>query len=238
MSTLFKFFPTSDTQTLADKRQVRVTCSAETVDRDGEIIVQAGIDWSNFMVSGAGPVLWNHNPNMPIGKCIDIRLANGRLTGLVQFPDQGDDPEADRYYAKIKFGSVSGISIGFIPRRWEPLDKGNRGGPKRYDACELVEFSFVPIPANPSGIVTGKSRGVGDQAERQRQKRLREVEVLKLAGTPEHRTARQIRLDEVAMLKSEGDRRDRDIKTLEAAELEAKRRRRAAELRYWGRAVW
>ncbi len=45
------------TETLAEQRQVRVICSTAEVDRQGEIIVQAGIDTAAYMASGAGTVL-------------------------------------------------------------------------------------------------------------------------------------------------------------------------------------
>lgn len=176
-----KFYASNAMETLADKRQVRVVCSTPSVDRDGDIIVQAGIETAPYMASGAGTVLWNHNPNSPIAKCVEIGLMNGNLTALVQFPPAGDDPEADRYYGKIKFGSVAGVSIGFLPRRSEPLDKGNQRGPQRYFAVDLMEFSFTPVPANAGALVSAKS-SIDDAAARQ--KRLREIEVLRLSAAP------------------------------------------------------
>lgn len=143
---------------LADKRQVRVVCSTAEVDRAGEIVVQEGIDTSAYMATGAGTVLWNHNPDKPIAKCIDIGVEGGSLVGLVEFPPAGEDPEADLYYSKVKFGSVSGVSIGFNPLVMEPMDKGNpKKGPQRYSKTELMEFSFTPVQANRGSVVTEKA---------------------------------------------------------------------------------
>lgn len=148
------------TEALADKRQVRVICSTEEVDRAGEIVVQAGIDFSHYMASGAGTVLWNHDTDKPIAKCIEIVVRNGRIEALVQFPPEGEDDEADRYYAKIKFGSVSGISIGFAPIEMEPLDRSNpKKGPQKYLKAELLEFSFTPVPANRGSLVIERGAG-------------------------------------------------------------------------------
>ncbi|HBF32655.1 hypothetical protein, partial [Rhizobium sp.] len=108
MNLIHKAFAAS-TETLADKRQVRVIVSTGDVDRSGEIIVPKGIDWAAFMATGAGPVLWNHNPNMPIAKCVDIGLQDGQLVALVQFPPAGEDPQSRLFYNKIKFGSVPGV---------------------------------------------------------------------------------------------------------------------------------
>ncbi|MGV2188769.1 hypothetical protein ACQZ4Q_08135 [Agrobacterium vitis] len=146
------------TETLTDKRQVRVIVSTGDVDRSGEIIVPKGIQWAAYMATGAGPVLWNHNPNMPIAKCIDIGLQGNQIVALVQFPLEGEDPQSDLYYNKIKFGSVPGVSIGFQPADATPLDKGNPvDGPQKYLSCDMMEFSFTPIPCNPNAIVVDKN---------------------------------------------------------------------------------
>lgn len=146
------------TEALAEKRQVRVICSTGEVDRAGEIVVQAGIDTSAYMAAGAGTVLWNHNPDKPIAKCIEIGPLGGELGALVQFPPEGEDPEADLYYAKIKFGSVSGVSIGFNPVETEPMDKANpKRGPQKYLKSELMEFSFTPVQANRGAIVVERA---------------------------------------------------------------------------------
>lgn len=139
-------------------RQVRVIISTDAVDRDGEIIENKGIDTAAYMASGAGTVLWNHNPNMPIAKCVEIVKEAGLTKALVEFPPEGEDREADLYYSKIKFGSVSGVSIGFLPIDAEPLDKGNpKKGPQKYLSCELMEFSFTPVQSNRGAVVVARS---------------------------------------------------------------------------------
>lgn len=161
MSLIHKAYSAS-TLALAELRQVKVICSTGEIDREGEIIVQAGIDTAAYMATGAGTVLWNHNPDKPIAKCIDIGVEGGDLVALVQFPPEGEDPEADLYYGKIKFGSVSGVSMGFLPISAEPLDKGNpKRGPQKYLTCELMEFSFTPVQANRGSVVTAKSAKQG-----------------------------------------------------------------------------
>jgi HK97 family phage prohead protease len=213
-----KFYASSGMETLAEKRQVRVICSTNSIDRDGEIIVQTGINTAPYMASGAGTVLWNHNLNSPIAKCIEIGLVNGKLTALVQFPDAGEDAEADRYYGKIKFGSVSGVSIGFLPRRAEPMEKGNQRGPQKYLAVDLMEFSFTPVPSNADAMVAAKSRrNMG--AEAARQKRLRDVEVLRLGAEPIDK-ARQKRLRAVEVLRlATPDADPAKVKRMRAVEL-------------------
>lgn len=146
------------TETLEAKRQVKVVVSTGDIDRSGEIIVPDGITWKAYMATGAGPVLWNHNANMPIAKCIEIERQGNGIMAVVQFPPEGEDAESDKIYKRVKFGSIPGVSIGFQPVASEPLDKGNPvKGPQRYLSTDMMEFSFTPIPCNPSAVVVDKT---------------------------------------------------------------------------------
>lgn len=140
------------------ERQVRVIVSTGDVDRSGEIIIPEGISWTAYMATGAGPVLWNHNQNMPVAKCVSVERQGNSIIALVQFPPEGEDVDSDKVYRRVKFGSVPGVSIGFQPVSAEPLDKGNPvEGPQRYLSSDMMEFSFTPVPCNPAAIVIDKS---------------------------------------------------------------------------------
>ncbi|MDO1582421.1 HK97 family phage prohead protease [Rhizobium oryzicola] len=157
---LIKKAYSAKSEELAD-RQVRVIVSTGDVDRSGEIIIPDGIRWEAYMATGAGPVLWNHNQNMPIAKCVSIERQGNSIVALVQFPPEGQDADSDKVYGRVKFGSVPGVSIGFQPVSSEPLDKGNPvKGPQRYLASDMMEFSFTPVPCNPSAVVVDKSARV------------------------------------------------------------------------------
>lgn len=146
------------TETLADKRQVRVIVSTNDVDRSGEIVEPDGISFKAYMATGAGPVLWNHNANMAVAKCVEISREMNGISALVQFPPEGEDADSDKVYKRVLFGSVPGVSIGFRPVDAVPLDKANPArGPQHYKSCEMMEFSFTPIPCNPNAVVVDKS---------------------------------------------------------------------------------
>ena len=150
-------------EALSEKRQVRVVVTTNDIDRSGEIVEPDGISWKAYMATGAGPVLWNHNANMPIAKCIEVARDGNGLTALVQFPPEGDDFESDKIYKRVVFGSIPGVSIGFQPLDAEPLDKGNPvKGPQRYKKSEMMEFSFTPIPCNPNALVVDKTTKGGN----------------------------------------------------------------------------
>lgn len=158
----------AETTTLADKRQVRVICSTPEVDRAGDVVVQEGIDLATYRSNPC--VLWMHDPEQPIARCVDIGVVNGKLTATVQFPPEGDDPHADLIYNRIKNGVVNATSIGFTGRMAEPMDPNNPpryddkgvniGGGVKYTGVELAEFSFVSVPAVRGALVIERSATV------------------------------------------------------------------------------
>ena len=154
--TLRKFLATVADDSLAEKRQVLVYISGPDPDRDGDVVVQAGIDTASFMSCG-GTVLWQHDPMQPIARCLEIGPRDGRTAALTEFPEAGVSPKADEVYGLIKAGVVNTASIGFIPVESEPIDAKKPWAGKRYSKIKLMEFSFVSVPANAGATVIARS---------------------------------------------------------------------------------
>jgi HK97 family phage prohead protease len=137
------------------ERQVRAVISSEEVDRMGDVIVQRGIDYSAFMRAG-GTVLWQHDYNYPVARTVQIGIVNGCLTATAQFPAEFTSDQSDECYRLIREGVVTGTSIGFLPRDYEPVDRNEPWSGLRFLNVELLEFSFVSVPAAPSALIIGK----------------------------------------------------------------------------------
>ena len=133
-------------------RQVLAQVSGEGADRMNDVVVQAGVDFKSFM-QGGGPVLWNHDPDVPVARTLWMRIVNGALTALAQFPEPGVLAESDRVYSLIRSQIVNSVSIGFRPIEREPI----RGGGVRYTEVELIEYSYVSTPAQPSAVIIGRA---------------------------------------------------------------------------------
>lgn len=159
---------------LADLRQVRVICSAPEIDRMGELVMQDGIDLTAYLTNPV--VLWQHDPAQPIARAIEISVKGGCLTSLVQFPPVGTSPKADEIYGLVCAGVVNATSIGFDPVTMTPADASNPRGAQIYSAVELVEFSFVSIPAVRGALVQEKSARRPALSRRSALLRLRLVE--------------------------------------------------------------
>jgi len=143
--------------------QIKVCVSDGSIDRMGDIVEPRGVKLANFRRNPI--VLAQHSVNDPIARCIDIGLDDGpqgeRLVALVEFPAAGTSEASDKYLRLLKAGVISAASIGFIPLAQEPLGLGGL----RFTSTELIEFSFVSVPANASALVTERRlRGKSDQA--------------------------------------------------------------------------
>lgn len=146
---------TKDADTNADVRPVRVIVSTASVDRMGDIIVQEGIDLSAYRKNPV--VLWAHDPDCPVARAPDIGVVGGKLQATAMFPGEGIDEEADYVYGKIKAGIINAASIGFNPVEWEAIDAKQPWGGQKFVKSEMLEFSFVSIPANKECLVIGRS---------------------------------------------------------------------------------
>jgi HK97 family phage prohead protease len=139
------------TSELAAQRQVRFIASDATPDRQGDVLLPEGCDLTNFK---RNPVLlWMHRADMPVAKAIEISASSRGVVALAQFPDEGVDEQADKVYRLIRSGVVNSVSVGFMPIKSTPLPKGG----SKFTRWELLEVSFVSIPANPSAIITQRA---------------------------------------------------------------------------------
>lgn len=52
------------------------------------------------------------------------------------------------------------VSVGFLPSEWERIDKNDIFSGNKYLKQELLEISYVPVPANPQAGVQLRSMGM------------------------------------------------------------------------------
>lgn len=118
--------------------------SSEHVDRSGEIVLQDGIDTSYYLKN---PIVLSFHDYyaMPIGvtDSLEIKVINGVKCMIAKgrFAPTEDGQEARTLY-EAKMLNTS--SIGFIPKLW--------GENNTIVQCQLLEWSFVPVPCNPEAI--------------------------------------------------------------------------------------
>ena len=94
-------------------------------------------------------LLWQHRIDEPIG-VISALFEDGRglyIEGQLLL----DVAQAREAYALLKAGAVTGLSIGYTPRRYV---RDPDSGVRKLQAVDLVEVSLVTLPANARAQVT------------------------------------------------------------------------------------
>lgn len=133
-----------------DGKQVFVATD-ETVDREGEVISIDGWDLADYK---RNPILlWSHNPFEPmIGRATNIRMRSidgkKKMTFEPEFHEKSD---LSKLIAElVREGWMKTVSVGFRPFQ----KQGNR-----YTKQQMLEISFVNIPANPEATQLALSKG-------------------------------------------------------------------------------
>jgi len=69
---------------------------------------------------------------------------------------------ANEIFELYKDGFMNAFSVGFIPVDSEPMEKDSDSvwGAKRFLKWELLEYSAVPVPANPEALALAVSKGI------------------------------------------------------------------------------
>ena len=137
-------------KTAEDTGTFEVVVSTADVDRSGETIDQNGWDLSFFKKNPI--VLWAHDySSLPIGVATSIDVIEGKLTAKGKFAPADANPLAQQIRKLYDLKIVRATSVGLIPKEME--------GEKILKA-ELLEFSFVPVPANPFALSLMKKANI------------------------------------------------------------------------------
>ncbi len=136
------------TKASSDTGSFEVVISTDNVDRQGEVIRQDGWDLANYLANPV--VLWGHDYfSLPIGVCDEITVTGGKLTARGRFAPEAANPFAQQVRRLYDLKIVRATSVGFIDVERE----GNV-----IMRAELLEFSFVPVPANPYALSLSKAQ--------------------------------------------------------------------------------
>ncbi len=139
----------------ASAGDARITISTADEDRYGDVLLPEGALLDAFNRNPV--VLFGHDAgSLPVGRAVHLSVQAG--TGIqADFVWLKNDPFADRVRNAFEQGVLNAASVGFLPKKWEPHNK--KGG-LRYTEWELLEFSLVPVPANPNALRTLKHFGL------------------------------------------------------------------------------
>jgi hypothetical protein len=154
----------------AAKRLI-VKITTDILDRDKEVMLPKGGNLDNYRKNPV--VLWAHERNgLPIAKDYGIKTRQHDIVGNPQFVTKGPKEHvefAQGVYELYAEEILSTWSLGFIPdfeKMGEPTEKELKARPDWNGArrlireWELVEYSAVPVPANPEAVTIAVQKGL------------------------------------------------------------------------------
>ena len=142
----------------AEKFTVEAIVSANTVDRQGEIVTPKAIGQRIDEYKKHPVLLSSHRYDdlmKQIGKAEEITIGTKNVTVRFKYFVGQGNPEADWAF-KLAQNGIAAYSIGFMAHAWE--DKSGEAGIWReYSDVELVEISQVLVPANREALASRRS---------------------------------------------------------------------------------
>jgi len=138
--------------------------SSDVVDRMGDVIDATGWELDNWRANPV--VLWAHDSvtGVPVarGEKIWVQREEGRdlLMSTARFTHRDLNPFGHMIGRLYRERFLSAVSVGFIPLEWS-IDESRPGFmPINFLRQELLEYSAVPIPANPEALVDARAKGI------------------------------------------------------------------------------
>lgn len=129
--------------------------STNSVDRMGEVLDPAGVDLTNYKKNPV--VLWAHDySQLPIGKALWTKRDGEGVISKVKFASHAFAQDVFQLY---KEGIMKAFSVGFIPKDWVE-GKSAKDPTRTYTKWEMLEYSAVPVPANPDAVSLAISKGL------------------------------------------------------------------------------
>ena len=137
--------------------RLRVTITTNTRDRHGDILEPGGAMVASYLKNPV--VLWAHEyRSLPIGRATSLVRDGESIKAEILFAPTDFAREVCELYAK---GFLNAWSVGFLPLEWEVIeDEEGKFAGYHIKSWELIEFSAVPVPANPDALSNAMRKGL------------------------------------------------------------------------------
>lgn len=136
---------------------LQFTISTGTVDRDNDTVNPDGWKLDNYLRNPV--VLFAHDYQaLPVARAEAIWVEGGSLKSKARFTSHDLYPFGYMVYQFYQQGFMRATSVGFAPSKWQFSDDRKYG--VDFQEQELLEYSCVPVPANPEALVDAKAKGI------------------------------------------------------------------------------
>ena len=144
--------------------------TTDALDRDGQVVLPAGGDWSSYN----RVVTFAHRyDQLPVGSNWWIRAKGRGLIAKTHYPDKPADwgetpwlPSAVLHLMRQPVPTCTGKSIGFLPLhvRGATPDEASRRpelrGVEIIDRWVGIEYAVAPVPCNPEAEMQAVAKGM------------------------------------------------------------------------------
>lgn len=138
-----------------DSRVRRFIISTASRDRDHDSLALDGWRLENYRKNPV--VLWAHMyRELPVAQSLRIEVGEA-LISEAQFATRDEYPFADTVLRLIDGRYLRATSVGFRPLKY--VYNAEEAGYDFHEQ-ELLEYSIVPVPANPEALQQAKSAGI------------------------------------------------------------------------------
>ena len=158
-----------DANIAATAKGFTATITAETLDRDGEVLIPSGMNSKEF---DRNPVLfWNHDYSKPVGRAVGLKRRDRDIVGEFVFAKKPDGYVGEFFpevaAALVGQGIVNAVSVGYVPeeggvRKATDIDRKRYGTATTtiFSRWKLLEVSLAPLQANPDALITAVRKGL------------------------------------------------------------------------------
>jgi HK97 family phage prohead protease len=142
-----------------DALTLRFTLSTESVDRDSDRVAVEGWQLDNYRRNPV--VLWAHDHSQPpVARSQTIGVEVDGLVAQARFTPKDLYPFGYMTFQLYAEGFLNAVSVGFRPLAWRWSEEEGRERGIDFLHQELLEFSCVPVPANPDTLVRARAKGI------------------------------------------------------------------------------
>lgn len=132
-----------------DTRRVTVVVSTGDIARDGAIINQSGWNLRNYERNPV--ILWAHDDSsLPIGRAVETITSADEMLQVHEFATH---PRAEEVFQAVRGGFVNATSVRWTPGETVRREVNGRNVLVFERGHELLEVSYVPVPADPGSLV-------------------------------------------------------------------------------------
>lgn len=147
------------TNVAVDSGKLNFILSTAAIDRHGDTVAQTGWKLDNYKMNPV--VLFGHDQaSPPVGKAPYVAVEGDKLVAKgVEFTPKDLSPFGWMVGEMYRQGFMNAVSVGFLPGKFKFAEERGEMAID-FEEQELLEFSAVPVPANPQALQGAKAAGI------------------------------------------------------------------------------